>query len=260
MVGAYHWVNDMAKQKVQPEEADSSRAKRLVIQLGPNDAIDWESLRDSQKEQLLSIVNNDVTILEHIGMAHESAEIDAETGEPLAEITLANVATGLDIISQANALLFRMIAPMLLPANPYRSIAAGKKMPMELDKDIVLATFRFTKAQHEEMDPRALRLAKQYLPEAAKKNLDLWILSGMFLKFTADNAQNAIRMQLARDQERLKQGVSAAPSAPLPERDNKVKPVIPPNGHDTSQAQPGSTVQDEDGGGESLEPGAEPIV
>jgi hypothetical protein len=250
-------ITDMPRTKLQPAEDTSTHANRLVVPLTASDEIDWESVRPSQKEQLLSIVNNDLAILEHIGISHESGHI-TEDGEVLPEITLENVATGLDILSQANALLFRMLAPMVLPSHPLRSLAAGKKVPFELDKDIVLAAFKFTKAQHEEMDPRALRLAQKYMPEAAKKNLDIWLLGGMFLKFSADNAGNAIKMQFERDKKRMQQGPQVVPPQAVPDKDNLKGPApVPPNGHATDTKM---TNEDVEVGGESLEPGAEPTV
>jgi hypothetical protein len=251
-------VSDMPRTKLQPAEDESSRANRLVVPLTADNEIDWESVRPSQKENLLSIVNNDVAILEHIGMSHESGHITKDGDEALPEITLENVGTGLDILAQANALLFRMLAPMVLPPHPLRSMAAGKKVPFELDKDIVLGAFRFTKAQHEEMDPRALRLAKKYMPEAAKKNLDIWLLAGMFLKFSADNAGNAIKLQFERDKQRISRGPQTAPPQAPVDQDNIKGPTpVPPNGHAPEPMTAESKVDD---GGETLEPGQEPAV
>jgi hypothetical protein len=257
MMSAYDRVNIMARKKQQPDDTPSEYANRLVIPLSGENEIDWESVRDSQREQLLSTINNDVTILEHIGMSQESAGITENGEEVLPELTMENVGTGLDILSQANALVFRMLVPMVFPPNPWKSMQAGKRVPMSVDKDIALTCFRFSKEQHAELDPRALRLAKKYMPDVAKKNLDIWLLASMFLKYSIDNASKAVTIQLARDHARVGQQNQQVSPTPAPDSDNRVV-TQPTNGVDHSNDFPAQPTNEEEQGGESLEPGAEP--
>jgi hypothetical protein len=258
MMSAYDRINIMARKKQQSDDTPSEYANRLVIPLSGENEIDWESVRDSQREQLLSTINNDVTILEHIGMSHESATVGEDGKEVLPELTIENISAGIDLLSQANALVFRMIAPMVLPPNPFKSAAAGRRVPVTIDKDIALTCFKFSKEQHAELDPRALRLAKKYLPDAAKKNLDIWLLGSMFLKYSIDNATRAVQIQLARDHMQIGKQQSSVPAAPSPDVDNKA--TQPTNGVDHSNDFPAQPTNEEEQGGESLEPGVEPTA
>lgn len=242
-----------AKNDTNPE---TSRSNRLTVPLTADNEIDWESVRPSVKEQLLSIVNNDVTILEHIGMSHEAGG-SSEDGIKLPEITQENIGAALDILTRTNALAFRMLAPKIL-ANPVKSKFAGKRVPMEIDLDIAIQSFQLTKAQHEEIDPRAKRLADKYIPAEASEHLDIILLVGMFLKFQADNCLTAMQLQTARDTQRIMANGQPAPPVKKPDEDKPVKERVSNkvNGH---APQEGATP-DSDEDFESLDPGAEPIV
>jgi hypothetical protein len=235
--------------KTNSATADDPTVSRIVIPLDSDGAIDWDQVRPSNRSQLLETVNNDVTILEHIGIAHESDGTgeEGEDGAPLPEITNENIKTGLDIITQANALLFRMVAPMIL-SHPLKSVQAKRKIPLQIDADIALKAFLLTEEQHKELDPRAMRLAKKYVPAASKKYLDVWMFAAMYMKYTADNAQKAMAAQIQRDGKKMMEQV-APPSVPI-DSDKK-----PQNGEATSM--PTAFTGNE---GESLEPGAVPSV
>lgn len=247
----YIWVYDgrtMAPKKSNTENTmDSSRANRLILPLTADNQIDWETLenRPSMKQQYLDLVNNDVPTLEHIGMSHDAGgSHDEETGEHLPEITSDNVKAVLDILSRTNALAFRMLAPRVL-AHPVKSQIEGRRVPLEIDLDVAMSCFMLTKEQHAELDPRALRLAKKYMPAEAAKHLDIWLLVGMYLKFTADNGINAIKVQVDRDVSRIKTRAAQSAGNPTPvDNDAGIKP----NGHAPEE---GSSI------GESFEPGNE---
>ncbi len=237
----------MASKVKSDSDPSPSRANRLAIPLTANGNIDWDNIRPSVREQYLSLVNEDVTTLEHIGMAHESGMgMNTDDGETLPEVTNENVTMALDILCRTNALVFRMAVPKLI-AHPVKSQIAKKRVPLEIDLDIATQAFQLTKKQHEELDPRALRLAKKYMPQTARKNLDIWMLVGMFLKYQADNAQTAIKAQISRDILRMNQQQAARPEPPKPDVDQSAYPAsVPPNGHAPAPS------------GETLEPGFVP--
>lgn len=238
------------KKPTNPDD-DRSLANRLVIPLNQDNSIDWESTRESMKNQLLSIVNNDVTILEHIGMSHESGENDLEgmSGSDLeGEITTANVAAFLDGLTKTNALFVSMIIPRVL-AHPIKSRMEGKRVPLNIDKDIALANFSLTPEQHKELDPRAERLARKYMPASARKHLDVIMLGSMYLNYMTLNIKNTIEAQLKKDLKEIMQGgtSTAPPQAPIDT--DKPSPV---NGH-APEAKFNEEVI-----AESFEPGHEP--
>ena len=251
----------MAK-KANIENGEMNRANRLIIPLTADDQIDWESVRPDQRKQIMSTVMDDVPILEHIGMAHvdtgngDNTDIDGESAE--GQVTIENVKAGLDILTRTNALLFRLVAPRIF-ADPILSQRQQRRVPLAIDMDIAIGSFGLTEKQHAELDPRALRLAKKYIPEAAKKNLDVILLCTQLLKYQAESVQVALKAQSERNMERAKR-MTPIGQAPVPDTDKK---VIPPNGHAPEpsvmnpNAQPGAT---DDTGGESLDPGAEPVV
>src|SRR5271168_5316725 len=209
--------------KIESELNEASRSNRLVIPLTQNNEIDWESVRPSVKEQYLSIVNQDVATLEHIGMAHEStsSDDDVNSTDDFPQITSENIRTAFDILSQTNALAFRMLVPRVF-SSPIRSQVEGRKVPLQIDLDIALSCFKLTDKQHAEIDPRAMRLAKKYMPAGVKQNLDIWLLATMYLKFQGDNAVNAMKLQNIRDLGRLSNSpATSAPKSPTPDSDLK---------------------------------------
>jgi hypothetical protein len=231
----------------ESEPTERSASNRLVINLTPDNEVDWDALRGSQKQDLLNLVNNDVTILEHIGMSHDSVG-DTETGEGegAPDISLANVKAFLEGLTKTNAMALTMVVPMFMP-HPIKSRMAGRKVPFKIDKDLALQCFTLTKEQHDELDPRAQRLAKKYLPAAARKHLDIWMLGSMYLAYMVENTQTLIQKQLQRDIAAIAQVQSVAPPQKPIDSDAA-------NGHakqESPSQEPGSTI-------ESLEPGAEP--
>lgn len=241
----------MAKKNKLDEPTEQSRANRLTIPLNSDNSIDWDSVRPNQREQILEMANNDVTILEHIGMSNESSGSgEGSESEEEGGITKSNVGAFFDMLCKTNAFAFGMIIPKVAPPNQIRSKAAGRPVPMTIDQDILLHSFMLTEEQHAEIDPRGLRLAKKYIPAEKSKHLDLWLLIGMFLKFQVDNGQKAMMLQLQRDMKMMQ----ASQSPPLDSDRPPQAPVPPP----TVPPEPVQDGGEGEGGGESLEPGFVP--
>lgn len=164
---------------------------------------DFSQMRETTKRQLAEMVNAD---------AAEILAAGGFTTEPLGEepapdlfggITIENIRTGLDIISQTNALVLRMLAPRFMPRHPFKKDPkTGRPAPMSIAPDIAMQAFALTPEQHAELDPRALRLAQKYsnrIPEWMKKNMDVYILACMYIKYTGQNAMKAMKAQIDRD-------------------------------------------------------------
>lgn len=149
-------------------------------------------------------------------------------------LTEENVARGLDLVAQANALFFR-VGVARFAKHPFIKDDKGRPQPIVIEPDILDAAFRLTPKQHAELDPRATRLAQKYsseLPDWLKRNLDLYMLGSMFLFYTAQNAKTALETQLKRDLARLQHAHARAqanpPHNPKPDTD-AAQPI---NGHD----------------------------
>jgi len=141
-------------------------------------------------------------------------ELDSEGLDPFGGLTLANVRTGLDILSQANALVVRVAAPRFMRHPFKRDPATGKPLPLVIDPDILQRCFTLTEEQHKELDPRALRLAQKLsgrMPDWLKRNLDVYMLLGMYVKYTGENALTAMQTQVKRDVELARQAATRRP-------------------------------------------------
>jgi hypothetical protein len=249
----------MARMKKETEESPT-RVNRISIPLNGAGGIDWDGMRGSTRSRLLDMTPD---IADRWQQETGVISNDGDGGAVSVGLTEANVHECLDLISRANGLLFR-IGVARFVKHPLKVFPDGSHPPLVLDPDIVDQTFRLTDAQHKELDPRAYRIAQKKLgdmPEWIKKNFDLYVLGLMFLKYTADNAQTAIKAQLTRDVQTAIQN-QAAPQTPPP---GDAIPRQPINGHAVSgmagveppsNAQPGSSFDAEPE--ESLEPGNAP--
>jgi hypothetical protein len=186
-------------------------------------------------------------------LIQEGKDPDAPDGETTGgpSITNENVRTALDLVSQANALVFSMAAPHLLKHPLKRDAQTGRPLPLVIDKDVALAAFKLTDAQHDELDPRAARLAQRYaarMPEWLKKNFDAYVLAVMFLRFQAENAKTAITAQITRDVAAFR----ATQAQPSPPADSDRQPV---NGRERTHTDVHTSESaQEPPEGESLEP------
>ena len=191
----------MANKTKSDDNLELSKASQLKIPLLPDGSIDWDGMRGSQHDRILSMVNNDPTILEYIGMSHLAETGNGDEVEVAKlEITAENVGIAIDSLSKANAKIFGFISHLM--PHPILKRADGKKVPFVIAPDILNSCFTLTEKQHKELDPRALRLAKKHakqLPNWLKKDFDFYMLAAMFLKFQGDNATNAMKAQVLRD-------------------------------------------------------------
>jgi hypothetical protein len=215
--------------KAQNDEA--GRTARLSLPLTADGLVDWEHVRDSTAEKFLNIIKTDPEVRSaYMGAAGESPASDTPIFE---EITEESVSKGLDTIQAANATIFRILAARFIKHPLLKDGNTGKPLPLVLDQQTLDSTFKFTEKQHAELDPRATRLAKKYsteLPDWLKKNLDLYMFASMFLAYTAENAKNAMGVQISRDLKRAQmqfaQRQANQPKNPRPDSD--VSEVPPP--------------------------------
>jgi hypothetical protein len=143
-------------------------------------------------------------------------EDGADTAEPdlFGGITLENIRSMLDVLGQANIIAVRMVGPRFL-RHPFKKDAkTGRPAPLVIDPDILAASFTLTEKQHAELDPRALRIAQKYshkMPDWLKRHLDLYMLCGMYIKYTGENALTAMQTQIKRDIELVRQAAARQP-------------------------------------------------
>lgn len=212
------------------------KVARLSLPLTPDGtAIDWEHIRPSTIEKFTALLQTDPNIRDHFD------EMDGKkSGGPdlFGGITSENVAAGLDLLSSVQTLVFRIAAAKWVK-HPLLRDTNGKPIPLVLDQDVLDRAFKLTAAQHEELDPRATRLAQKYsgkMPSWLKENLDLYMFAAMFLRYTGENAKNALGAQINRDLGRAREAFATAaatrPKNPQPDSDVRPVPAQPVNGHD----------------------------
>lgn len=229
------------------DQDTEARAARLTLPLNSDGFIDLDHMRPGSAARLIELIKTDPAIRQ---------AYNEENGPPVDSdlfqgITEANVHAGLDILSQANALVFRMAASRFIK-HPLARTSDGKRMPLALDMDIVNAAFKLTDEQHAELDPRATRIAQKYsgrMPGWMKDNMDLVMLGSMYLKYTATNAQTAIMNQIKRDVAKAQAAAAAAgvrDTNPKPDSDARPQTMSaqPTNGHDRTAPNPASYARD----------------
>lgn len=175
------------------------------IPLASDGNIDWSSVRPSTASTFLNLIENDPKIREHIAELNGSGGGD-DAPDLFGGITQENVKAGLDILSQVNALVFRIGAARFMKSPVLRD-ANNRPLPLVIEPDILEKSFSLTEEQHKELDPRATKIVQKYsgnMPEWAKKHLDVIMFVSMYLKYTSANAQAAIVGQIGRDQTRLR--------------------------------------------------------
>jgi hypothetical protein len=218
----------MAKRDQETETA--GRVARLSLPLTDDGQVDWDRVRTSTKEKFLDVLRTDPEVRASYNEVHG---IDADAPSLGDGLTEENVAAGLDIIANVNALVFRVAAARFVK-HPLLRDQHGKPVPLVIDQDVLDAAFGLTPKQHAELDPRAKRLADKYsrdLPEWVKKNMDLYMFVSMFLGYTAQNAKTARQAQIKRDLHRAQTAFHTAkanqPQNPKPDTDAQ-----PTNGHE----------------------------
>ena len=188
----------------EPEPTPSAPAKTEAIPrlnlplIDDGTQIDWERVRPSNKQKFADLMRTDPVARE---VAFGPMDTDDNEADLFGGVTEANVAAALDILAQTEALAFTVLAGRFIK-HPLKKDAANKALPFVIDRDVALAAFKLTPEQHAEIDPRAYALSKKYdrqIPDWLKKNMDLYMLVGMFLKYSGENAVRAMQMQVQRD-------------------------------------------------------------
>jgi hypothetical protein len=187
------------------DESGRTRSNRITLPLtADGSGIDFDSMRGTTKERLCDLMEANARDI--YTQAGRPVPGDADPGEPgldpFGGITLENIRGVLDIMGQANAMAVRLAGPRFLKHPFKRDKTTGKPLPLVIDPDILAQCFTLTDAQHAELDPRALRIAQKYsghLPEWLKRHLDVYMLCGMYIKYTGENALLAMQTQIKRD-------------------------------------------------------------
>jgi hypothetical protein len=211
--------------------AGRGRTGRISLPLTEDGSIDFGHMRASAKARLCSLVDGQIAdIYKEAGQPVPGEDAgDAPPADLFGGLTIENIRTGLDIMSQANVLLVKMLGPRILK-HPYRrDLKTGRSVPLVFDQDILQRSFTLTEAQHAELDPRALRLAHKYshkMPDWFKHHLDFYMLLGMYVKYMGENALTAMQSQVLRDV-KTDQEVAAQKRKPAPV-DSDRAPTPPP--------------------------------
>jgi hypothetical protein len=211
----------MARNRETAETAPSRG--RISLPLTPDGSgFDFDQMRPSSKQKLYDLVAADLrSIYVEAGQPDPAAEPDPGAAEPdlFGGLTLENIRTGLDILSQANILAFKLVAPRVIKHPFKRDRTTGKPVPLIIEPDILAACFTLTDKQHAELDPRALKLAQKYshkMPAWMREHLDAVMLVTMYCRYTGENALHAIQAQVLRDAGRAKAAAEQQKQAAKP--------------------------------------------
>lgn len=193
-------AKDDSPQEVSSPETASATIPRLNLPLTEDGLrVDWERVRPSNRAKFASLMATDPQARSVAGFntdTEQAVDVDLFGG-----ITQENVKAGLDAVNQLTAIAFRMLVPRIAK-HPLKKDAKGAPLPLTLDADLLFKTFVLSDAQHAELDPRATKIAQKHgkkLPEWLQKNLDLYMLVGMYLRYSVENAQLVIKAQFTRD-------------------------------------------------------------
>jgi len=224
-----------------PSRVERATRKQIALPLTEDSSgIHWDGLRESTRKKLGELIGNDPAAMQRMGLATTGAT--EEQPQLDLDITQENVGAALDAVNTLTSLGFAWAFPKVTK-HPFKKLPTGKPAPFQIDPDLLRSAFTLTEEQHKELDPRALRIAKKHsekLPEWLKKNFDLYALLVMFLKASAENGQNAIKMQFNRDF-LIAQRFAAQRAAGATPTDTDVPSAPPPqptNGADHTQEQP----------------------
>jgi hypothetical protein len=216
-----------------------TRKNTLSIPLTSEGYIDWDSVSEATKEKYEEIIANDPVALESIaaslGGDDGSGDL-SDGGSSLEGLTEANCGAFLDSVCSIQAITFAWLLPKI-KLHPFLVDQNHKPIPFVVQPDIAVRCFQVTPEQHKELDPRLYRVAQKYqsnLPDWAKRNMDVYMLIGMFAKFTFENATRAMTMQAQKDFQRATAPKVGAvkPKAPDSDVPPPIAPGPPPsNGH-----------------------------
>lgn len=233
--------------QVAPRLAASDSGPTLTLKLDDDGTVDWGRTKESTKEKFKAILSSDPTALEMVADALKDVGDDeeGEAGET-PHITADNVGALIDQINLGCAAGIALLVGKF-KKHPILRTPQGQPHKLVISPDVLLKTSQLTPQQHEELDPRALKVAKKYegkIPAAVREHMDIWLLAIMFLKYQQQNFSKMVATQVALDIRAVTMKQAAAPPKPIPPDSDKV------NGQSTAPPPPA-----QDQGGESLEPG-----
>jgi hypothetical protein len=224
------WAIPMAKKSDDATGAPSRG--RISLPLAPDGSgFAWDQMRSSTKRALFDAVMADPRrIYDEVGepIPGDTGDTGEAAPDLFGGLTIENVRAGLDILSQANILAFRVVAPRIIKHPFKKNSATGRPLPLVIDPDILASSFNLTDKQHAELDPRALKVANKYshkMPVWMKEHLDLVMLGTMYLKYTGENAMRAMQTQVMRDIATVK--AAQEKTRPKPVDTDRVQPHDP---------------------------------
>lgn len=194
-----------------PEEGRPRRVQRISLKVTEEGTIDWDSASDSQKEQFATLVANDPTALEMIGLK-------AGDGEPEGGFHVKPEHVGMFLDGYAKVQRF------LIP----KIIERKSKGVVRITPGMAAAAFNFTDEQKEELGPDGAAWANETIPESWRQ----WLMEnvgpgvkffGSLFVMTMQQTEAAIKMW------KESQGQTIDGTA-------NVQP--PTNGHAPSETQP----------------------
>jgi hypothetical protein len=189
------------------EESEGNKINRVSFPVkADGSGFDFDSMQERNRQKLVELVT--------AGQAEIFASGDGGGGAAFEGITLANVRATIDSINSMTAIGVGYVIPMAVK-HPFFVDDSGEKLPLKVDQKLLQDCFKFTDAQHEELDPRAMRLANRYSPKWLKDNADWVMLLQMYGTYTFQNTMRAIQTQVQRDVENYKRvAATQQPSTP----------------------------------------------
>jgi hypothetical protein len=213
-------------------ESENKVAARISLPLSEDGlSVDWTHVRQSTAAKFEALLRTDPNIRK--AYEEENGVVDGGQTDPFGGVTQENVHALLDTIGKANGLLFQMVCGKFIKHPLLKNAKTGQPVKFLIDPDIA-SNMGFSAKQHEELDPRATKIAQKYsnkLPSWLRENFDLYMFGYMFVAYTAENAKLVLTMQLNRDikqaQYNYAQAVANQPKNPKPDSD-----AVPTNGTD----------------------------
>jgi hypothetical protein len=236
-----------------PRLSDDAKPQlRITLPLNAEGtAVDWEHVRPSVAERFEGLLQTD----ENIKKAYQEVHGGGPELPPEFAISEENVRKLLDGIASINAFVFQFVAAKWIPHPLKFTGPDGKPLHFVIEPDIMQG-MQFTSAQHRELDPIGVRIAKKYedaLPSWLKENFDVYVFGAMFIAYSAENAKAVIMAQVGRDLGRAQQAFAKArgrtvDGTPIPVEGPPPGPppaAAPTNGVDQSPPPPPETPGEE---------------
>ena len=180
---------------------EQKSAARISLPLSDDGlSVDWSHVRQSTAAKFESLLRTDPKIRQAY-QEENGMTADGETVDPFGGITQENVHALLDSLGKANSLLFQVIAGRYIKHPFFKDAKTGQPARFVIEPDI-MQRMAFTPKQHEELDPRATKIAQKYsnkLPSWLREHMDLYMFGTMFIAYTVENAKAVLAAQYLRD-------------------------------------------------------------